>query len=345
MMGVPRSRSLLVTFDAFETLFSPRRPVHIQYAQVAREFGVHVDPEGVRESFGPAYRGLCEELPNYGKASGMTPEKWWKMLIIRTFQPLLPHSKRIPRALPPALITHFASASAYTLHPIVPALLHRLRSCPITPRHPAPTTIGIISNSDPRVPFIIRDLGVAITHYETSAPRESRAHLQDTPTDAPTSTSTSQSSTASPTDLASKFTELSTGRGRTVETRESASRRSFSAPPGTNGTVDFLTLSYDVGVSKPDKGIFEAAEKAALDVVGEGADEEWELVRRRIDEGEMVEMMEKRKRRWTGRRVHVGDEWRKDVQAAREAGWEGVLWRDDITLEEMVEKLLGPEEE
>lgn len=105
-------------------------------------------------------------------------------------------------------------------------------------------------------------------------------------------------------------------------------QQEWGAPECVNGEVDFLTLSYDVGVQKPDRGIFEAAEKMALQYVGE--DEE------AVENGEQ---------RWQGRRVHVGDEWKKDVEAARNAGWEGVLWRDDITEEEILEKILGPEED
>lgn len=50
-MLIPRSRSLLVTFDAFGTLFSPRMPVPVQYAQVAKEYGVVVNPDDVQDSF------------------------------------------------------------------------------------------------------------------------------------------------------------------------------------------------------------------------------------------------------------------------------------------------------
>lgn len=82
--------------------------------------------------------------------------------------------------------------------------------------------------------------------------------------------------------------------------------------------VDLSVMSYDVGVEKPDRGIFEAAEQMVPLVPGlkgEGV-EEWE-------------------------RIYVGDEYAKDVVGAIGAGWKAVLidydapakddlrWRDE----------------
>ncbi|KAK3686151.1 hypothetical protein B0T22DRAFT_538342 [Podospora appendiculata] len=68
---------------------------------------------------------------------------------------------------------------------------------------------------------------------------------------------------------------------------------------GEEYDVDFCCLSYDVGVRKPDPRIFEAAEELAREVAGEDVDG------------------------WI--KVYVGNELRKDVVAAREAGWHGIL--------------------
>lgn len=184
------------------------------------------------------------------------------------------------------MVKHFASSSAYKLHPLVPDLLHFLRSKsspqPSSSSPPPSITLGIISNSDPRVPFILHDLGVGILHYHTHAPLSSTSHALDHP---------------SPT----------------------------SAKHAKNGYLDFLTLSYDVGVSKPDRGIFEAAERRGLEVAG--------IEGRGVEEGGRF-----------GRKVHIGDEFGKDVEAARNAGWEGVLWREDVGIEEMEERILGEDE-
>jgi phosphoglycolate phosphatase-like HAD superfamily hydrolase len=42
----------LVTFDALYTLVKPRRPVHVQYAEVFEQHGLRrVDPDEVKRSF------------------------------------------------------------------------------------------------------------------------------------------------------------------------------------------------------------------------------------------------------------------------------------------------------
>lgn len=45
------SRPLLVTFDAFGTLFSPRWPIAVQYAKVAKTHGIFVLPKEIEDSF------------------------------------------------------------------------------------------------------------------------------------------------------------------------------------------------------------------------------------------------------------------------------------------------------
>lgn len=57
--------------------------------------------------------------------------------------------------------------------------------------------------------------------------------------------------------------------------------------------IDFVALSYDVGVEKPDRKIFDAARD--LGVMGND-----------LEPGECL---------------HVGDDFLKDVQAAEAAGW------------------------
>jgi hypothetical protein len=84
---------------------------------------------------------------------------------------------------------------------------------------------------------------------------------------------------------------------------------------GKNGIIDFLTLSYNVGVEKPHPRIFEAAFEEA----------------RRLDADE--------EREWT--KVHVGDDIGKDVRAAGRAGWRGVLWDGEGESEKVLKQILG----
>ena len=71
-------RNLLLCFDAFETLFHPKRPVAEQYAIVARQCGLDgFTTEDVQASFKKAFSSESKAHPNYGKANGMGAPRWW----------------------------------------------------------------------------------------------------------------------------------------------------------------------------------------------------------------------------------------------------------------------------
>lgn len=73
--------------------------------------------------------------------------------------------------------------------------------------------------------------------------------------------------------------------------------------------VDFHCMSYDVGVEKPDRRIFDAAAALASEIIAArsgGCDADAKTVRE-----------------W--RKVYVGDEYVKDVEGAIGAGWNPIL--------------------
>lgn len=75
---------------------------------------------------------------------------------------------------------------------------------------------------------------------------------------------------------------------------------------GDTRDIDFTVMSYDVGVEKPDRKIFAAAEELLqLTLDSEATETEHDLSR------------------W--RKVYIGDEYEKDVVGALEAGWNAVL--------------------
>ena len=85
-----RQRNLLLCFDAFGTLFKPRRPIPEQYAAVARQCGLDVDIDQLEASFKVALSGEAKAHPNYGRASGMGAQKWWtNVRRLTTTHPLL----------------------------------------------------------------------------------------------------------------------------------------------------------------------------------------------------------------------------------------------------------------
>ncbi len=83
-------RNLLLCFDAFGTLFKPKRPIAQQYGEVARQCGLGgFSDEELQASFRATFKNETKTHPNYGRASGMGATTWWtnvRSLWIASFQ-------------------------------------------------------------------------------------------------------------------------------------------------------------------------------------------------------------------------------------------------------------------
>ncbi|KAF2235415.1 hypothetical protein EV356DRAFT_514230 [Viridothelium virens] len=245
-------KNLLLCFDAFGTLFTPKSPIPQQYGEVARRHGLYGFTEDQLETaFRKAFKEESKERPNYGKAVGMAAPEWWGNIIKKTFQPFLKDTP-IPPGLIPDLIDRFSHQEGYRIYPDVLAFFEKLRKIKKdSNQDPSSwpwqrTTVGIITNSDDRVPPILESLGLRVgQRYQP---------------------------------------ELGFREFR----------------PKSDLDIDFVVLSYDAGVEKPSPSIFEAARIAAQ------AFEEFE------DQKDLMA-------------IYVGDELKKDVVGATDAGWEAVL--------------------
>ena len=52
MHGIRQRRRLVLTLDAFGTLFAPRAPINQQYAAIAKDLGMsHIDPDKLDTTF------------------------------------------------------------------------------------------------------------------------------------------------------------------------------------------------------------------------------------------------------------------------------------------------------
>lgn len=75
-------KNLLLCFDAFGTLFQPNVPIPRAYAEAAARHGVkcggHDSAANVGREFKRAFKEVSKSHPNYGKATGLGPEKWWR---------------------------------------------------------------------------------------------------------------------------------------------------------------------------------------------------------------------------------------------------------------------------
>lgn len=71
-------RNLLLCFDAFGTLFSPKASVAQQYAQVAHQCGVtSFTQDELQSRLSAAINQERERNPNYGKDTGLGATRWW----------------------------------------------------------------------------------------------------------------------------------------------------------------------------------------------------------------------------------------------------------------------------
>ena len=70
--------NLLLCFDAFGTLFRPRRSPALQYAEVARLCGITgFSDDELQSSLLAAIKEEARLNPNYGKSTGLGATRWW----------------------------------------------------------------------------------------------------------------------------------------------------------------------------------------------------------------------------------------------------------------------------
>ena len=167
-------------------------------------------------------------------------------------------SHQLPSKLVPHLIDRFSSQEAYSLYPDVLPFFEALRNRrSIGTNDPfcrwKTIVVGVITNSDDRVPRILESLGLVVGSRTVE-------------------------------DVTGNSTE-----GSPVE------------------DISSVVLSYDVGYEKPDRRIFEAAKELFVDIMGSETSNEG------IGPLENFEL------------VYIGDDLKKDVWGARNAGWNSIL--------------------
>ncbi|KAG7530433.1 hypothetical protein FFLO_05032 [Filobasidium floriforme] len=161
-----RSPVRLVLFDAFDTLITPRLPIHVQYAEEATRAGLKVDADDVRRAFKPAFKALSITHPQNPQNSSsnptgpntttttirpppLDPTRWWTLLIEGCMRGAGVPDAELKKALPtlaPALIKRFESREGYRVFDDVEGCLKRLRELRV------PT--GLVSNADDRIQTI-----------------------------------------------------------------------------------------------------------------------------------------------------------------------------------------------
>ncbi|KAG5743970.1 hypothetical protein H9Q72_011767 [Fusarium xylarioides] len=248
-------RNLLLCFDAFGTLIRPVRPVSQQYADVARQCGfTNFNDEELQAAFESSFKQESKRHPNYGKETGLGATTWWTNVIHNTFTSLAKDDKPLPKDLAPKLLHRFSSREGYETESGLVEAFKNLKQTPS--RNFDSLVIGVITNSDDRIPSILSSLGLTVSplRYGTDS-------------------------------------DLSKLKDKSYE-------------------IDFHCISYDVGVEKPDKRIFSAAEHMLAQIISARS-------------GKTLSESEGEASGW--QKVFVGDDYSKDVLGSANAGWKPVL--------------------
>ncbi|KAL2000851.1 hypothetical protein VTN02DRAFT_2539 [Thermoascus thermophilus] len=290
----PRGRTLLLTFDAFSTLFHPRQPVAEQYAATAHSFGLSpsvVVPDRLQAAFKDAYKAQSKRRPNYGREDVLRgryggPREWWGEVIRGSFTRLLLQEDatgdpvELPDGMVERLLDRFAGRDGYALYGDVMPFFERLKrrrldagGVGIFDR----IVVGVISNSDDRVPAVLKSLGLTVGDVRADQERSS----MDLP----------------------GFEE----RRSRVDADAKGFSSALSSPSETIepvNDIDMVITSYEAGEEKPHRLIFDVAKRQAQRMAASMHAQ---------PEGISFD-------RWTC--VHVGDDYRKDYRGALDAGWD-----------------------
>lgn len=281
------SKTLLITFDAFDTLFYPEPPVPEQYATVAHEYGLPRDtvtPKKIAEAFKVVYKAHSVRWPNYGRADVLRgkyggPKQWWEEVMHESFTRVLAsdgktQSFEFPPGMANTLLNRFSGDEGYALFDDVHPFFSRMRGLrESSTRRFDRILLGIISNSDDRVPSVLKALGLRVGDLRADQDRSSM-QLPG------------------------------------FEHRDESQFDNSESSPKAYNDLDFVITSYEAGEGKPNKMIFDVAKRQARLLPSSQGQTQTSVTANETGD-------------WVC--VHVGDEYKKDYCAATDAGWESYL--------------------
>lgn len=186
-----REKNLLLSFDAFGTLFTPKAPIATQYGEIAKFHGLagFTDDE-LNASFKRAFRNESKLRPNYGKVAGLNAQMWWANVISKTFEPFLKNNESVPKPLISDLLTRFSTDKGYHIYPDVLPFFEMLRNSKRNPsgttdkQNPWPwerTVVGVVTNLDDRASGVLTALGLNVGPRKigSSAERSTEANVDE----------------------------------------------------------------------------------------------------------------------------------------------------------------------
>lgn len=147
--GVKPEVPSVITFDAYNTLYSTTLPVMEQYCLVGQKYGITADPKELTHNFPYVFKDLKAAHPNYGKYTHISANEWWRILIRNVFKPI-----DLPSEMVDEILTRFEGHGAYVVQPDVLEFLKEIKT-----KYPD-IVLGIISNTDPIMYTLLKNIGL-----------------------------------------------------------------------------------------------------------------------------------------------------------------------------------------
>ena len=141
-----------ITFDAVRTLFYLTKTVGDHYAYVGSEVGLDLDAQELERAFHAAWKKMPQRTAIDGPREN-DDRGWWRELVDLVLDQVTPSLSELDRDnFFEIAYEHFAEANVWDLYPEVPDVLEQLQ-----PRF----QLGVISNFDGRLRFILQHLGIS----------------------------------------------------------------------------------------------------------------------------------------------------------------------------------------
>jgi FMN phosphatase YigB (HAD superfamily) len=289
------TRGLVVSLDALGTLYKFREPVAVQYSKIARQCGFkgEYDIAQLEKSFKSAFKTQNKLFPNYGGGQLPHPQVWWEDLVDRTFGPFTTLSTPLPAETGRRLYEHFTSGNAYELFPDVQPFLETMSKLKNDFSDPDGSIVltGIITNSDPRVHNVLNSLGLRV-----NVSRPARTDIQ------------------------------SSMKVAWDQAKDMRIVTPINHMYNSGDHFNFILTSCEVGSEKPDPAIFARGENLARvlslsrlfqeNEKPETAREAWAV---------LAKTLRSRKDHSSYKWIHIGDDYEKDYEGAKDYGFEALL--------------------
>jgi len=141
-----------IFFDAVGTLFHLNGTVGHHYALVGNEVGLTLDAHQLDDAFYSAWKKMPHRVAIVGPREN-DDKGWWRDLVNLVLDQVAPSLSELDRDnFFEIAYEHFAEADVWKLYPEVPGVLEQLQ-----PRF----QLGVISNFDGRLRFILQHLGIS----------------------------------------------------------------------------------------------------------------------------------------------------------------------------------------